>query len=187
MADTNNLFVWEQANLFCGDQTNDGTTADSQHLRLRELKLPTIEEQYVSHMPGGAMVGYEVDTHIKEMEATFTLAGWQPEVMTMIGQSNVLLQRFTAYGVIRDRRQGIALAAKAIMWGRLGRVAPSQWRKGDLYNHEYSIRSINHYELWMDGTQLYLWDFFLNQFQVGGIDVMADINQILAIPVAAPA
>lgn len=104
----NNVFVMEAANLFCGD--HDPTS--SNHLLLQELKLPALEENYSDHAAGGAPIAIEVDTHINRLEATFNLAGWNPFVMTLIGESRRERQVFTAYGVIRDRRLGDAIEAK---------------------------------------------------------------------------
>jgi phage tail tube protein FII len=106
--------------------------------------------------------------------------------MTMIGASEQALQRFTAYGVIRDRRTGAALESKTIMGGRLGRVNPANWRRGDLQHHEYSIRGMTHYALFMAGEEIYSWDFFLNQRRIGGVDLTHRLlTAILRIPMAA--
>jgi uncharacterized protein len=178
----NNVFIMEAANLFCGDID----PSKSNHLTLSELKLPTLEENMVDHIPGGAPVGVEIDTHINKLEATFNLAGWSTNVMTMIGNSVRAQQVFTAYGVIRDRRSGLAIESKAVIGGRLSKVSPGTFKRGDLQHHEYAIRSIMSYTLEMDHQEIYAWDFFLNQRRIGGVDLNADINQILRIPVAAP-
>ena len=139
----NTVYVMESANLFCGDHD----PAASNHLVLQEVKLPELAENFVDHAAGGAPFAIEVDTHIARLEVTFNLAGWTPHVMTLIGQSNRARQVFTAYGLVRDRRSGEAMEAKAVFEGRLGRVNPTSFRKGDLQAHEYSVRGITHYEL----------------------------------------
>jgi hypothetical protein len=83
----------ESCNLFCGDIDPHS----SNHLVLQELKLPGLEENFTDHTPTGAPIAIEVDTHITRLEATFNLAGWNYDVMTMIGESNRMKQRFTAY------------------------------------------------------------------------------------------
>jgi hypothetical protein len=167
----------ESANLFCGDDD----PSSSNHLVLQELKLPGLEENYVDHAPTGAPIAIEIDTHMTRLEATFNLAGWQTKVMTMIGESNKQRQKFTAYGLIRDRRTGEALESIAIMEGRLGRVNPTNFRKGDLQAHEYSIRGITHYELNMADEELYRWDFFTSTRTIGGVDLDEAMRQILRI------
>jgi P2 family phage contractile tail tube protein len=179
----NTLYTLEAANLFCGDREPD--PAHSNHLTIMNVKLPALEEQYVDHAAGGAPVAIEIATHIARLECTFQLMGWQPYVMTLIGQERQDLRRYTCYGVIRDRRTSKAIEAMAIMEGRLGRVNPTEYRKGDEVSHEYSIRGITHYELYLDRTEIYFWDFFTSTRRIGGADLNYDLNSLLRIPVSA--
>jgi hypothetical protein len=91
---------------------------------------------------------------------------------------------FTAYGLIRDRRLGEAIEAMAVMGGRLGRSNPTAFSHGSLMAHEFSIRAITHYELWMGGEEVYWWDFFTSTRRIGGADLNFDFNRILRIPVS---
>jgi phage tail tube protein FII len=188
---TATVYTMESANLICGDVTpNEQGAAPgiSTHLVLQELKLPGLEENYVDHTPGGAPIAIEIPTHMNKLEATFNLAGWDPGVMIFVGQNIRTYQRFTAYGLIRDRRSSQALQATAIIEGRMGRVNPTAFRKGDLMAHEYSLRSIVHYELWMqmnaDATpsEIYFWDFFTSTRRIGQVDLNDDMIRVLAIP-----
>lgn len=197
----NTIYVMESANLICGNtrgpasgggqaQTAPGI---STHLVLQELKLPGFEENNVDHAPGGAMVAIEVPTHINKLEATFNLAGWDPQVMSMLAQNNPMHQVFTAYGLIRDRRTSNALQAIAVIQGRLGRVNPTAFSKGNLMAHEYSIKSIVHYELWMQigavnttPTEIYYYDFFTSRLRSGRVELTNDLVRLLAIPANPP-
>ena len=182
------LYTMESVNMICGDTGDAAAPGISTHLEISELKLPSLEENYVDHTPGGAPVQIEIPMYMNKLEGTFTLAGWNPAVMSMIGQQARALQRFTAYGLIRDRRTSQALQALAIFEGRLGRVNPTNFRKGDLMHHEYSIKSIVHYELYMqevvgaEPSEIYFWDFFTSVRRVGEVDLNAEMNTILAIP-----
>lgn len=182
------LYTMESCNMVCGD-TGDATAPGiSTHLEISELKLPALEENYVDHQPGGAPIAIEVPMFINRLEATFNLAGWNPGVMSMIGQSARAMQRFTAYGLIRDRRTGVGLQSVAIFEARLGRVNPTAFKKGDMMSHEYSLRSIVHYELYMQNLpdsapeEIYFWDFFTSTRRIGSVDLNDDLNRILAIP-----
>ena len=189
------VYTMESANLICGDSRppNAGGAAGapgiSTHLVLQELKLPGLEENYVDHAPGGAMVAIEIPTHFNKLEATFNLAGWDPAVMTYVGSNNPMRQRFTAYGLIRDRRTAAAHQSLAIIEGRLGRANPTAFSKGNLMAHEYSIKSIVQYQLWMQMTpgntkpnEIYYWDFFTSRFRVGRVELSNDMVRLLAIP-----
>jgi phage tail tube protein FII len=185
------VYVMEGANLICGDTVSGGdgrAPGVSTHLVLQELKLPAMEENYVEHTPAGAPVGIEVPTHINRLEATFNLAGWDPDIMKFMGQNQAQYHKFTAYGMIRDRRTSIALQALAIMQGRLGRVNPTAFSRGNLMAHEYSIKSIVSYRLYMQTTvvatepdPIYEWDFFTSDFMVGGDDINAEMKRTLAL------
>jgi uncharacterized protein len=185
------VYTMESANMICGDtspQEMGPSPGISTHLVLQEVKLPGLEENYVDHAPGGAPIAIEIPTHMNRLEATFNLAGWNPSVMTFIGQNVRTYQRFTAYGLIRDRRSNEALQSVAIMEGRLGRVNPTAFSKGTLMMHEYSIRSIVHYELHMqtdpdsEPVEIFFWDFFTSVRRVGGVDLNDDLIRTLAIP-----
>jgi hypothetical protein len=188
------VYALESANLICGDtstkDSNKGAPGISTHLVLQELKLPTLEENYVDHTPGGTSVGIEIPSHTNKLEATFNLAGWSSDVMAYLSRETTQHQRFTAYGLIRDRRSSLAHQCIAVMWGRLGRVNPTAFSKGNLMHHEYSIKSIVHYELRMQEqagdnanlSEIYFWDFFTSEKRIGGIDVNREMVRLLAIP-----
>lgn len=186
---TTTVYTMESANLICGDWRGQTAPGISTHLVLQEMKLPTWEENYQDHTPGGAPVAIEVPSHFNKLEATFNLAGWDPEVMTFIGHNSAFYQRFTAYGLIRDRRSSSAHQAVCVMEGRLGRVNPTAFSKGNLMHHEYSIKSIVHYELWMqmksgdaEPSEIYWWDFFTSRHRVGQYELTDDMVRLLAIP-----
>lgn len=147
----NEPLIMEAANLYCG---SDPTA--SNHLILTELRLPAFERNYQDHAAGGAPIAIEIDTHTLRLEATFSLSGWQPQVLGLLGAGD---QTFTIYGLIRNRRTGWAGQAEAIIQGRLGRVTPTPFARGTVQAHEYAIRSIMHYALSLDGEQLFYWDF----------------------------
>lgn len=173
----NSIYMMEAANIFVGDDNPNA----SNHMTIQTLKLPSLEENFVEHNAGGSAIGMEFETHMSRLEATFTLAGWTPDVLTKIGRWAVETQRFTARGAIRDRRSGKVSTALALMWGRLGRANPTDFRRGDMMGHEYSIRSIHHYELMIGGNRIIYFDYFENARIIGGWDVNSEINRALGI------
>jgi hypothetical protein len=91
------------------------------------------------------------------------------------------MRRFTARGAIRDRKTGGLMPALAIMVGELGRADPTEFRRGDLMAHDYSIRGIVGYRLEMAGVTIFNWDFFENKRVVGDMDQNQELNAILGI------
>ena len=172
------VYVMEAANLFCGD--HDPTA--SKHLTLAELRLPPLQEIYQDHHAGGARVAIEVALGIQKLEPTFKLNGWDPDLLVQFGLGAGQSRMFTAYGVIRDKRTGIATEAKAIMQGRLGRIEPDAFQRGELQGHEYGINEVVHYELWFADKEKIFWDFFGGDWRLDGVSQNADERQILRIP-----
>jgi P2 family phage contractile tail tube protein len=171
------FYLMESANLFCGD--HDPTK--SKHLTLAELKLPDLQEQFVDHNAGGAPVAVEFAVGIQKLEPTFKLNGYDPDLLAEFGLSSRYRNVFSAYGVIRDQRTGRAIESKAIMEGRLGRVAPDAFQRGEMQGHEYAINGVVRYELWFDGAPRVEWDFFTNTWRVNGADQLAVENRILRV------
>lgn len=175
------LLILQNVNLYAG---NTDPTA-SNHLVIQELKVPNLEENYVDHVAGGAPIGVEVDTHVMRLEATFKMAGWNQNIFKVFGKNALQENIWSAYGLLRDKRTGAAKQATAIFQGRLGRIAPDNFRRTDLHGHEYSIRGIMHYQLTIQGEEWFYWDFYTNERRVFGVDMNTDINSILHITAAA--
>lgn len=175
------FYVLEAANLFCGD--HDPTK--SKHLTLAELKLPDLVEIMGDHHPGGSLLAIEVPLGVEKLEPTFKLNGFDPELLGTFGLGTPLKQTFTAYGVIRDQRTGKPYDSMATMHGRLSRIAPDNFTRGELMGHEYSIGAMDAYAVFFDGKPIIEWDFFANIYRLNGADANSDVSRILRIPGAA--
>lgn len=171
------IYIMEAANLFCGDHD----PANSKHLTLEELKLPDLQETLVDHMPGGGKVGVEFAVGVDKLEPTFKLKGWDMPLLRQFGAGTSSRNRFTAYGVVRDKRSGRAIEAKSVIEGRLSRIAPDAFQRGEAMSHDYAINEVMHYELHFDGAEEMYWDFFTNTLRLGGTDRDPEVNNILRI------
>lgn len=171
------FLVLEAVNLFCGD--HDPTA--SKHLTITEMQLPTLQEMYQDHHPGGSRVAIEVGLGIEKLAATFKLAGFDPELYTQFGVGDRAKNTFTAYGVLRDKRTGAVSQAKAIMRGRLGQIEPDAFQRSELAGHNYGINEILHYELYVGNAEKLYWDFWTQELRQGGVDQNADERRILGI------
>ncbi|HVR54266.1 MAG TPA: phage major tail tube protein [Pseudorhodoferax sp.] len=168
----------EMANLFCGDHDPQ----KSKHLTLEELKLPDLQEETTDHTPGGGIGSIDIAVGgISKLEPTFKLKGWDPLLMREFGIGTSTAKRFTAYGVIRDKKTGRQFEAKAVLEGRLSRIAPDAFTRGDAMGHEYGISEVYHYELFFDGAEEVYFDLWTNTVRIGGEDRFATANRILRI------
>ncbi|WP_245407596.1 phage major tail tube protein [Rhodopseudomonas faecalis] len=173
------MYLMEAVNLFCGDE--DPTK--SKHLTIAELKLPMLEEKFVDHLPGGGRAGVELGMNVlSKLTPTFKLAGWDPDLLSQFGLGSRVRKVYTAYGVIRDKRAGVALESKAIIEARLGKIDPEAFKRGELQGHDYALNEVLHYELWFQDKRKFMFDFFTNVWEVDGVSQFAAENAILRIP-----
>lgn len=162
----NPFLALEHVNLFCGTQVPSPNV--SNHLLLTELQLPKIQERYIDHSPGGAPTAIEIDVQIQHLEASFSLAGVQPQVMRMLYPLSLQQTWFVALGVLRDPNTGDYAQAMAQIQGRLGVVEPGVWKRGTTFQIHYVIRSIMQYRLQVAGYgNIIDWDFYTNLILVG--------------------
>ena len=172
------LYIWEAANLFCGDHD----PKNSKHLSIQELKLPPLEEDFQDHKPGGSKVDIEIGVGIKKLEPTFKCVGFDPHLIVQFGLSSPIKRIFTAYAEIKDRRTGESYEGRAVMEGRLGKVDTDEYKRGDLLSTAYTINELTHYELWFNGAEKIFWDFWSNTWRVDAVDQNSSTNSILRIP-----
>jgi P2 family phage contractile tail tube protein len=160
-------FVLDYANLYCGSAPNDDRY--SNHLVLSELKLPTVEIQYVDHRPGGAPVAIEIDVVMTRLELEFEVVGITPQIMALLRNLENSKHSFFAYGNLRDYLRGNALPLRAFWRGQLAKATPGAFRRGDVFHMRYQVRGIISYTLYIGegDNPIYRWDFFNNEFKTG--------------------
>lgn len=171
------FLVLEAVNLFCGD---DDPTA-SKHLTISELQLPTLQEIFQDHHPGGSRVGIEVGLGIEKLTASFSLVGMDEDLYSKFGVNDRAANTFTAYGSLRDKRTGVVSQAKAIMRGKLGQIEQDGFQRGNLVGHNYAINEILHYELYIGGSEKVFWDFFAQELRQNGSAQNADERRALGL------
>jgi uncharacterized protein len=176
------IYVMEAANLFMGDA--DPTS--SNHLELMELKLPEPTLINQDHMGGGSVMkmGFSMNA-LEKLEPTFKLAGFNPERLKQFGLNTPYRQIFSVYGVIRDKRSGRAIEAKAIIEAKLAKMTPDAFQRGEMMNHDYALQEVASYSLTVGGSEIFYVDFFTNVYRTDGVDRFADVNSILRVPGAA--
>lgn len=174
----NTIYTMEAANLFCGD----ADPANSKHLTLEDLTLPDLQAMYADHHPGGSFVAMEMEVGVSKLTSTFKLKGWDPALIAQFGIGTQLKNKYTAYGMVRDKRTGRAFEAKAVLEGRIGKAGADTFTRGNSMGFQYSINEITSYQLYFDGDELVFWDFWTNTYRMGGVDQNADLNRILRVP-----
>lgn len=173
------LIVNEAFNLFVGDAGPDNT----KHLIIKNLKLPEMEELTQQHHSGGSWGAIDVGgLGMKELMCGFKLTGWDVQTMSQFGINNRVKYPFTAYGNSRSKATGRAIPIKAIMWGRLTKIARPEMKRGDLLEIDHEIKEILHYEEYHDGQEKFWWDWQTDIWRVDGVVQNQDEINNLSIP-----
>lgn len=177
------LIIQEGVNLFVGD---DGSVDSSKHLNLASIKLPDMEELTEAVHSGGSIGAVEVGgMGLKALESTFKLKGWDGQAMSQFGLGSRNLFPYTMYGVARDKNGNAAIEIKAIMRARMTRVMADEIKRGAIMDHDFALREILTYQLFMDKQEKYYYSFLTSEFRVDGASQVAEDNAILRIPTGA--
>jgi P2 family phage contractile tail tube protein len=173
------LYIQQGLNLFVGDNGPD----NSKHLNLENVKLPDLEDTTQSFHPGGAIGQIEVGgMGLKALEVTFKLTGWDPQAMSQFGVGARVQTPYTIYGLVRDKLGNTPMEVKAVLRGRMTRVAVDNMKRGDLLGTDFAIKEIVHYELHFNKVEKYFYDFMGSDWRVDGVDQYADERAILRLP-----
>ena len=173
------LFIMEAVNLFCGD--HDPTA--SNHLELMSMKLPDLVQETQEYKPGGGIGAFNMTmTSLAALKFTFKLKGMNPERLTLFGFGQTARRRFTAYGVVRDKRTNRQMESKAVIEGCLSSITNSEYSRGDGLDHDYEVNDVISASHYIDGKEIYDVDLFTNRFSIGGVSQTDEANRILRIP-----
>ncbi|ACI92724.1 putative phage major tail tube protein [Afipia carboxidovorans OM5] len=172
------LIIHEAGALFVGDDGPD----NGKHVNLLTIKLPTLEEKTSTHFAGGAIGEISVGgLGLSPLEATFKLAGYDPQTMSQFGLGAAGSRPYTYYGALRDKQGGRVIELKSIMYGRLTKIEGDEYQRGDLLGHDHAISEILRYQVYYDGKEKYFYDFFNSDWRVDGVSQNADVRNILRI------
>ena len=173
------LIVNESFNLFVGSAGTDNT----KHLVIKNLKIPEMEELSERFHAGGSWGAIEVGgLGMKELMCGFKLTGWDPQTLSQFGIGSRAKYPFTAYGNARSKATGTAVAIRAVMFGRLTKVAMPELERGKLVDTDYEIKEILNYQLYYANAEKYYWDWQTTVWRVDGVAQNADEIANLAIP-----
>lgn len=173
------FLIQESFNLFVGDAGPD----NSKHLKIKNLKLPDLEELKSVHHAGGALGAIEVaNLGHKELTSTFKLTGWDPQTLSQFGIGGRVAFPYTAYGNLRDKFDGTAHQWVATMFGRMTKATiPDASRGANLLEWDHEISEILIYRLKIDGIEKFYWNWMTSAWRVDGIVQNQDELTNLAI------
>jgi len=168
------LYILEGANLFSGSEDNS--------IILETVKIPDMEEIVASFHSAASYGALEIGgLGLKELMIPFKVGGVDPLNMITFGLFGVANISWTIYGAVRDKVDNTLSQLKAIAVGRVKKISPDTYKRGDLFGMTYDISEISHYELYFDGQELYFYDFYNHIWRVNGVDQVGPVNNALGL------
>lgn len=172
------IYIPEAMNIFVGDQGPD----NSKHLKISDVTLPTLEEKTAEHHAGGSIGAVDIGgLGINPLSLGFKLAGVDPQSAAQFGIGGSAQLPYTILGAVRDKQAGTAIALQCVAWGRMVKMEPGQFKRGDIMEQTHEIKEIMRYQMLWNNVELYYYDFFSSTWRVNGVSQNSDVNAILQI------
>lgn len=174
------IFHMDSANLFVGD--DDPT--NSQFLVIKDIKLPTQEEETKEHKGGGAAATVELGLrHFMPFTLGFNLEGYTPDVINKFMASGAAQLRYTVRGNIRDVRTHKDIELKAIIGGRMTKADIGEFKRDDGIGTEYEIKEVMFYQRFFDGNEEFYFDYFAGMagVRIDGLPKFGDVARNLGL------
>jgi len=147
----------DAANLFVGDE--DPTK--SQFLRIKNVKIPSLEEMTTEHTGGGAMASVELGLGtMNALTLGFELQGFNPDVMNSFMNAGGGRKKYTVRGNIKNARTHADIELKAIIDGRMVKADFGQYEKSSPSDTTYEIKEIMFYQLMYAQQERFYFDYF---------------------------
>jgi len=172
------IFHMDSANLFVGD--DDPT--NSQHLVLKNIKLPNLEEIKKEYLGGGAIGKVSMGMGaVEPLVLTFNLDGFTPDVLSRFMSPTRI--KYTVRGNIRDFFDHSDIEVKAILEGRMTKAEMSEFDKEKGTDSAYEITEAVHYALYFGQQEKLFFNLRTSRLRVDGVDVNRQRNINLGIGV----
>jgi phage tail tube protein FII len=175
MAVTQPLYVFEAVDVRRADEPES-----SRARTINRLALAAIVRKKVEFTAGGGIgtVNYTLPM-IDAPQPKFSVKGLDVDVMTRMGFAGGLHDKWVFSGAVRDKRAGKVLPFRAVIQGVVSEWTPDEFTAGDFLGCDHSIDEVTHYELTLDGKELWYWDEDEQEARSGGISWFAEIRNAL--------
>jgi uncharacterized protein len=152
----------------------------SRALTINTVVLPALKAMSADHTPGGGVGGVKVSfPSIEALEPKFKLAGMDLDIASSMGFRVGSKDRWVFAAAMRDKQTGRVLPVRALLQGSITGWEPDEAGPGTIAGCDHTMTDVVLYELKVDGTEIFHWDWFSRIYRHGGLDLMGDVRQAL--------
>jgi len=142
--------------------------------RAEEVEIPQPKHKMIDYKGLGMVGTAELWSGVDKLEARVKWASFDPETLTMAAspfqthsfQVRGSLEQYTSQG------RSAELSVVYLMTGIFKDAGNASFKQQSMVDTSSAI-SVYHCELYVSGTQIYLYDVFANLYIVGGVDQLA--------------
>jgi uncharacterized protein len=153
------------------------TQADSSRATtIQKFVIPPVRFKKTAHQAGGSVmdVNYTQPT-IEALEPAFSVNGIDTDVFTGFGSTD----RWVFAASMRDQTRGVHVPFRAIIEGAVSEWAPDEGSPDGYKGCNHMISGVTHFEVLLDGVELYYIDFAERILRVKGTDAFAGVRNAL--------
>lgn len=145
----------------------------SRAITIASLTMPSLTMATAEHNPGGGVgaVNFALP-RIEAPEPAFNAKGIDTDVFSGFGQ----VDRWVFAGAYQKRGPGggKAVPARAIIEGAITTWEPDESDPAEFQGSSHTFNEVTHYELVLDGVELFYWDFWERILRFNGVDLFAE-------------
>lgn len=169
------IYVFEAVDVRRADEPDT-----SRARTINRLALPGIVRKKIEFTPGG---GIGTVNHTLPMidapQPKFSVKGLDLDVLTRFGFAAGAHDKWLFSGAVRDKRAGKVLPFRALIEGIVSEWTPDEFTAGEFLGCDHAIDEVTHYELTLDGKELFYWDEDELEGRSGGVSWTADVRNAL--------
>lgn len=143
---------------------------------IAKLTIPPIRFVTASHNPGGGVMAVDYTLpRVQAIEPAFSVKGIDTDVFTGIGERD----RWVLAGAYRDKKTNRAIPGRCIIEGAIAEWTPDESDPGEFQGCNHQFKEVTHFELALDGKELWYIDTEERIIRRNGVDLFAADRQAL--------
>jgi phage tail tube protein FII len=143
---------------------------------IAKLTIPPIKFATAGHNPGGGVIAVDFTLpRIEALEPKFMCKGLDTDVFGGLGARD----RWVFAGAYTDKRTGLPVPGRAIIEGAVTQWEPDESDPVDFQGCNHALTEVTHFELTLDGKELFYIDFWERRLRRDGVDMFEGVRGAL--------
>lgn len=143
---------------------------------ISKLTIPPVKFATAGHNPGGGVMAMDFTLpRIEALEPKFMVKGLDTDVFGGFGTRD----RWVFAGAYTDKRTGLPVRGRAIIEGAVTQWEPDESDPADFQGCNHALTEVSHFELTIDGKELFYVDFWERILRRNGVDLFEGVRGAL--------